>query len=165
MKVGFRIPIGSCIPDSKTQVSGLKENIPWFWIRRAKISRIPKSGYTYVMRVLCKRFVVQNPYIPVNWASAFPRVTFDRTKEQEYRPRSSMVTFVTKRAVHPSDWPQELGGDISETMICFSFCFSSFPRNSHFQAYKWDVKWGTFFALQTKVAFVSTMVSDDWPKI
>ena len=112
-KVGFRIPIGSCIPDSKTQDSGLKETIPWFWIPRAKISRIPKSGYTYVMRVLCKRFVVNNPYIPVNWASAVPRVTFDRTKEQEYRPRSSMVTFVTKRAVHPSDWPQELGGDIS----------------------------------------------------
>lgn len=129
------------------------------WILDSKSKNLPHSGIWITLHVprnyLC---------IPVKRASAFPRVTFDRNKEQEYRPRSSRVTFLTKRTVHPSDWPQELGGDISSTMRCFSFCLSSFSRNSHLQVYKWDVKWGTFFALQTKVVFVPTVVSDGWPE-
>ena len=60
VELGFRIPIvsgipdsHSCIPDSKAQDSGFyKQKFPRFRILRAKISRIPESGFPYMGEVM-----------------------------------------------------------------------------------------------------------------
>ena len=58
--IGFRIPIVSeildsyrSIPDSKAHDSGFpKQQIPRFRIPLAKISRIPESGFPYIMDII-----------------------------------------------------------------------------------------------------------------